>query len=106
MPEEEITPELFEHLVELAAFELGAEEAEYLRAELNKQLNAIHELEAVPLPPDTPITSHGVPYTREISAPPREDHWQPFPHPEKLMAQAPETEDGYIVVPDIPHEEL
>jgi len=106
MPEEEITPELFEHLVELAAFELSPEEAEYLRTELNKQLNAIHELEAVPLPPDTPITSHGVLYTQAISAPPREDHWQPFPHPEKLMAQAPETEDGYIVVPDIPHEEL
>ncbi len=103
---EEIDRTLFDHLVELAAFELGSDEAEYLRRELNKQLDAIHELEAVPLDADTPITSHGVPYTQAISAPPREDRWQPFPHAEKLMAQAPETEDGYIVVPDIPHEEL
>ncbi|HFC09516.1 MAG TPA: hypothetical protein ENJ54_06670 [Chloroflexi bacterium] len=103
---EEIDRTLFDHLVELAAFELGSDEAEYLRRELNKQLDAIHELEAVPLDADTPITSHGVPYTQAISAPPREDRWQPFPHPEKLMAQAPETEDGYIVVPDIPHEEI
>jgi aspartyl-tRNA(Asn)/glutamyl-tRNA(Gln) amidotransferase subunit C len=103
---EEIDRTLFDHLVELAAFELGGDEAEYLRRELNNQLEAIHELAAVPLSPDTPITSHGVPYTQEISAPPREDRWQPFPHTERLMGQAPETEDGYIVVPDIPHEEL
>jgi aspartyl/glutamyl-tRNA(Asn/Gln) amidotransferase C subunit len=103
---EEIDRALFEHLVELAAFELSEGEAEYLRRELNHQLDAIHELEAVPLAADTPITSHGVPYTPEISPPPREDRWQPFEHPERLMAQAPESEDGYIVVPDIPHEDL
>ena len=103
---EEIDRALFAHLVELAAFELSEGEAEYLRQELNHQLDAIHELEAVPLTPDTPITSHGVPYTQEISAPPREDRWQPFEQPEKLLGQAPETADGYIVVPDIPHEAL
>ncbi|NPA93019.1 MAG: Asp-tRNA(Asn)/Glu-tRNA(Gln) amidotransferase subunit GatC [Chloroflexi bacterium] len=103
---EEISRELFDHLVELAAFELSEEEADYLRRELNKQLDAIHELEAVPVDENTPITSHGVPYTPDISAPPREDQWQPYPQPEKILAQAPETEDGYIVVPDIPHETL
>ncbi len=104
--EEEITRDLFAYLARLAAFDLAEEEAEYLRQELNKQLTAIHELEAIPLDPDTPITSHGVPYTPEISAAPREDTWQPFAHPERLVAQAPEHEDGYIVVPDIPHEEI
>ncbi len=103
---EEISRELFAHLVELAAFELSEEEADYLRRELNKQLDAIHELEAVPVDETTPITSHGVPYTSGISAPPREDQWQPYPRPEKILAQAPEIEDGYIVVPDIPHETL
>ncbi len=103
---EEISQELFEHLVELAAFALEEGEGEYLRQELNKQLDAIHELEAIPLDESTPITSHGVPYTPEISAPPRDDRWQPYAHPEKLLGQAPETEDGYIVVPDIPHEEI
>ena len=34
-----ITPELFTHLVELAALELTPPEAEYLRGQLNGQLN-------------------------------------------------------------------
>ncbi len=103
---EEISRELFDHLVELAAIELNEEEAEYLRRELNRQLSAIHELEAIPLDADMPITSHGVPYTADIRPPIREDRWQPYPHPERILDGAPETEDRYIVVPDIPHEEL
>ena len=103
---EEITKEIFAHLVQLAALELDAQEAEYLRRELNHQLTAIHELEAIPLDPETPVTSHGVPYTPETPPPPRADEWIPYPGPETILAQAPETEDGYIVVPDIKHEEL
>jgi aspartyl-tRNA(Asn)/glutamyl-tRNA(Gln) amidotransferase subunit C len=105
MPEE-ITPELFNHLVQLAALELKPDEAEYLRRELNNQLRAIHELEAIPLEGDTPITSHGVPYTTESTPPIRSDTWNPDPHPQEILAQAPESEDGYIVVPEIPHEEI
>lgn len=110
MPEdhthEPITPELFEHLVQLAALELSQEEAAYLREQLNNQLKAIHELEAIPVEVDTPATSHGVPYTSETRPPPRPDDWLLCPNPEDILAQAPETEDGYIVVPDIPHIEL
>jgi aspartyl/glutamyl-tRNA(Asn/Gln) amidotransferase C subunit len=102
----EITPDLFEHLVGLAALELSPDEAEYLRRELNNQLKAIHELEAIPLDADMPMTSHGVPYTPQISPTLREDEWLPDPHPENIVRQAPETEDGYIIVPDIPHTEL
>ncbi|NJN44394.1 MAG: hypothetical protein HC806_06515 [Anaerolineae bacterium] len=51
MPEE-ITPELFNHLVELAALELTSEESEYLRRELNRQLASIHTLAAIPIPDD------------------------------------------------------
>lgn len=105
MPEE-ITPELFEHLVRLAALELSPQEAEYLRRELNNQLKAIHELEAIPLEADTPVTSHGVPYTAEIAPSIREDEWQPYPEANEILAQAPETEERYIVVPDIPHTEI
>lgn len=101
-----ITPEIFQHLVQLAALELSPEEAEYLRRELNKQLKAIHELEAIPLAPDTPITSHGVPYTPETMPPIRADEWQPDPTAKDILAQAPEHEGGYIIVPDIPHTEL
>lgn len=101
-----IDPQTFEHLVELAALALDSEEAEYLRQELNKQLAAIHELEAIPLVETTGATTHGVPYTPEISPPIREDAWVPCPNPEEILSQAPETEDSYIVVPDIPHTDL
>jgi len=103
---EEITPELFTHLVELAALELSAVEGEYLRGQLNNQLKAIHELESMPLDPATPIASHGVPYTTETSAPIRDDILVPFPNPANLLIGAPETADNYIVVPEIPHQNL
>ena len=101
-----IDPATFAHLVDLAALELDPEQAEYLRRELNNQLKAIHELEAIPLDGDTSITSHGVPYTPNITPAMRADEWIPDPHPEDILAQAPHSEDGYIVVPDIPHTEL
>ena len=103
---DEITPELFEHLVELAAFAFNPEEAEYLRRELNNQLNAIHQLEAVPLEESVPLASHGVPYTPQSSPSLREDEWQPFENPDEILEQAPQVEDRYFIVPDIPHTEL
>ncbi len=101
-----ITPELFNHLVQLAALELSPEEAEYVRRELNHQLKSIHELEAIPLDSGVKITSHGVPYTEQSSPAPRPDEWIPYPDVNELLAQAPEVEDRYIVVPDIPHTTL
>jgi aspartyl-tRNA(Asn)/glutamyl-tRNA(Gln) amidotransferase subunit C len=101
-----ITPEIFNHLVQLAALELAPEEAEYVRRELNNQLKAIHELEAIPLDSAVTITSHGVPYSAQSSPAPRADEWIPYPDVNELLAQAPEVEDRYIVVPDIPHTTL
>jgi len=103
---DQITPELFKHLVQLAALELSPEEAEYLRRELNNQLKAIRDLEAIPLEKETRVTSHGVPYTPAITPPIRLDEWKAYPAPQEILAQAPETEDGYIIVPDIPHTDL
>jgi aspartyl/glutamyl-tRNA(Asn/Gln) amidotransferase C subunit len=103
---DEINPELFEHLVELAAFAFDPKEAEYLRRELNNQLNAIHQLEAVPLDSAVPLASHGVPYTPQTRPSLREDEWQPFENPDEILAQAPQVEDRYFIVPDIPHTEL
>src|SRR4030065_1267638 len=57
-----VTPEIFRHLVDLAALELDEGEAEYLRRQLNGQLQAIAELESIELDPQTSVTSHGVPY--------------------------------------------
>lgn len=101
-----ITREIFDHLVLLAALELTPEEAEYLRRELNNQLKAIRELEAIPLDTGTPITSHGVPYTPDITPPIRSDVWAPYPSPQDILAQAPETDEGYVIVPEIPHMDL
>ena len=101
-----ISGEVFDHLVHLAAFELSPKESEYLRRELNNQLKAIHELESIPIDSNIAITSHGVPYTKETTPPIRSDKLVPFPAPDAIITQAPETEDGYIVVPDIPHTQL
>ncbi len=101
-----ITIDIFEHLVRLAALELDPEEAVYLRRELNHQLAAISELEAIPLGADIPISLHGVPYTVEISAELRNDQWNAYENTEGIVEQAPQKEDGYIIVPDIPHTDL
>jgi len=101
-----ISPEDFHRLVDLAALELGPEEAQYLHRELNGQLKAIRELEAIEMDGDLETTSHGVPYTQAIRPPLREDRIEPFAKPQAILAQAPEIEENYIVVPVIPHTEL
>lgn len=103
---ESITPDLFAHLVDLAALELSAQESEYLRMQLNNQLKAVHELGAIPIDPSTPPASHGIPYPAEIRAPIREDEWQPSGFADRILNQAPQVEERYIIVPDIPHEDL
>lgn len=101
-----ITPEVFAHLVELAQFELDEEEAKYLRRELNGQLRAIRQLSAIEVDEDVPITSHGVPYASALRPPLRGDEPRPSELADDILAGAPETDDRYLVVPDIPHEEL
>ena len=101
-----ITPQVFEHLVRLAALELDEQESEYLRGQLNNQLKAIHELEQIPLDETVKPSSHGIPYTPEITPPTRQDEREDCPNPDEIIAQAPDTDEGYIVVPDIPHQEL
>lgn len=96
----------FDHLVQLAALELTDEQAEYLLRELNNQLKAIRELEAIPLDEGVPATWHGVPYTPQISPALRDDNWQPFERPRDILSQAPQVEGDYLIVPDIPHTTL
>lgn len=101
-----ITPEVFTHLVRLGALELEPQEGEYLRQQLNNQLRAIHELEAIRLDAGVPPSLHGVPFPPELSQEPRPDEWEAFPHPEDLLAQAPTVAERYIIVPEIPHTDL
>ncbi|MBI9043171.1 MAG: hypothetical protein JEZ06_01725 [Anaerolineaceae bacterium] len=106
MKQEEITIEIFNHLVHLAELELEEEEANYLRSELNNQLNSIHELDAIPIDAQTPLASHGVAFTEENSQALREDDWIPFENTAKIMKQVPLEEDDYIVVPNTKHTTL
>lgn len=85
---------------------MRADEAEYLRGELNCQLMAIRELEAIDVGEATPITSHGVPFTPETSPPLREDVVAASEAADEILAQAPLVDGRYIVVPDIPHTDL
>lgn len=106
MSDSDITPETFQHLAGLAALELNPEESEYLRGQLNNQLKAIHDLTAIPLDPSIPPARHGVPFNAEQKPALREDEWLPYPDPSDILAQAPETDERYFVVPDIPHTKL
>lgn len=101
-----ITKAIFEHLVTLAELDLSEEEAAYLRRELNGQLRAIRELEAIEVGDEVPITSHGVPYSPGISQALRPDVIEACPEAEDILSQAPEVWERHIVVPDIPREEL
>lgn len=101
-----INLQVFAHLVELAQFELEEGEAEYLRAELNGQMKAIRQLEAIEVDDDVPITSHGVPYAGGVRPEIRDDIPRPSERADEILDGAPETDDRYIVVPDIPREEL
>jgi aspartyl/glutamyl-tRNA(Asn/Gln) amidotransferase C subunit len=101
-----INSETFAHLVELASFEFESDQADYLRDQLNNQLKTIQELEAVPIDENFTVEIHGVPYPQSLSQPLREDTSSIFPDRDELTGQFPRFEDGYVIVPDIPHQEL
>ncbi len=101
-----ITPEDFQRLADLASLDLPEHEAEYLRRELNNQMVSIEVLESIPIEAGIDAAAHGLPYTEDNSALPREDLSRQDPHRQEILDQAPELEDGYIVVPDISHQEL
>ena len=101
-----IHADLFRHLVDLAALELNDEEADYLLAELNKQLRSIDELLALSIPADTSSARHGVSYTPETSPALRSDEWNPDPNSKSILEQAPQVADGFFIVPEIPHTDL
>jgi aspartyl/glutamyl-tRNA(Asn/Gln) amidotransferase C subunit len=103
---EKISPEIFAHLVDLASLDLSAQESEYLRKELNQQLKSIDELIAIPLDASIQRTTHGVAMPDKTRAVLRKDEWKPFENIQGILNQVPETDEGSIVVPDIPHTTL
>lgn len=103
---DKISPEDFSRLAELASLELPPDEAEYLRKELNNQMISVEVLDSIPIDAETGTAAHGVPYDDYNSPTPRDDVALKDPHREDILKGAPELEDGFIVVPDISHEEL
>ena len=101
-----IDPETFSHLIELASFEFEPDQADYLLDQLNRQLKTIDDLAAVPIDENLPIEIHGVPYPAENSQGLRGDKSSSFPDRDFLTTQFPQFIDGYVIVPDIPHQEL
>jgi len=101
-----IDPETFSHLIELASFEFEPDQADYLLDQLNRQLKTIDDLAAVPIDESLPIEIHGVPYPAENNQGLRGDKSSPFSDRDFLTTQFPQFEDGYVIVPDIPHQEL
>ncbi len=102
----QISEEVFNHLVGLSALELNPDEAEYLRQQLNQQLQVIEQLKAIELDENVPANLHGISYDRLDSLPIREDILKPYSDPQSILSQAPQTQDGYLIVPDIPHTTL
>ena len=105
-PDQNISRETFDHLVDLAEFKLAESEAAYLLKEMNAQLGAIEQLAAIDLDADAHPAARGVPYPAERRQALRKDAVSPFADPERINKQAPITRDGYVVVPDIPHTTL
>jgi aspartyl-tRNA(Asn)/glutamyl-tRNA(Gln) amidotransferase subunit C len=103
---DQISIEVFNRLVELAAMELSEEQAAYLHQQLNNQLRAIRELASIPIDNSIESNLHGVPYIPEARPLLREDACTPSDAAVAIHSQVPQLEDGYIVVPDIPHTTL
>ncbi len=106
MMKETITKEMFEDFCQVAELELTEEEAQSIRAKMNEQMKVIKELEAIPLDESLEPVIRGNPYPLEIQSSMRDDVWTPFDDPEAIIAQAPKSEEGYIVSPDVPHQKL
>ena len=106
MTESVITKEAFSALARTAAIELSEEEAEQLRAEMNRQMGIIRQLETIPLDEELAPVIHGNPYPAEIRCELRADEVIPFHNAAEIPTQAPRSKDGYFVSPDVPHQRI
>ena len=97
---EEISPEDFAKLEEIAMLALSPEEADHLRRELNHKLKIIRQLPPLETPSPSVVEAQPTPTTL------RPDEWIPCEDPDDILDQAPQVEERYFVVPDIPHTEL
>ena len=104
--DEVIGKELFDELARTGGLSLSAEESRDLRDEMNRQMEIIRRLEAIPLDAHLKPVIHGNPYPQDIRCGLREDDQIPFPDPADIIGQAPLSREGYIVSPDVPHQKI
>ena len=101
--DEMITEAEFWELARTGRIGMDPEEAGSLRAELNRQMHVIRQLEAIPLDAAIRPAIHGNPYPEELRCGLREDRCLPFDNAAGIVGQAPVSRDGYIVSPDTAH---
>jgi len=93
-----LTKEEVEHVAYLARLSLTEEEKEMFTEQLNRILEAFAELQELPTDDVEPL-SHIIPLENVFAEDEGED-WQSLPV-EEALANAPEREDNYFVVPRI-----
>ena len=91
-----LTKEEVAEIAFLARLRLGEGEAERLRGDLSKILDYVEELRALDTGGVEPMT-HAVP----MDCPLREDAVTPSLSADEALAEAPEREDDYFVVPRV-----
>lgn len=104
--QEVISKEIFDELVRTGRIGLEPEEAETLRREMNRQMDVIRQLEAIPLEEKVQPVIHGNPYPEAICCGLREDIINPFVNASAIICEAPLSIDGYIVSPDVAHQKI
>jgi len=97
---EEISPEDFAKLEEIAMLALSPEEANHLRRELNYKLKIIRQLPPLETSSLSDVEAQPTPTTL------RPDEWMPCENPDDILDQAPQVEGRYFVVSDSSHTEL
>ena len=104
--DELISRDIFDELAAAGRISVSPDEAETLRAELNQQMAVIRQLESIPLETDVRPMIHGNPYPETIRCGLRGDIPASFDNTRGILAEAPKTQDGYIVSPDIVHRKI
>lgn len=91
-----ITPEVVDRVARLSRLELTAQEREAFSIQLNSILEYFARLDRLDTQGVEP-TSHAIPMTNVF----REDRVEPSLPVEEVVAMAPESCEGYVVVPRV-----
>ena len=92
---DEISPEKFNAVVAMAMLELDDDEKAYLLAELNEQLRSVETLLNAPL---NALPTQGTSVER-VGQVLREDVCKPFANSAQIIALAPQSDEGHVLVP-------